>query len=56
MTGSDSRESQGGPRNDPNDADARAKRRRLVLFGLILAAASLFMYASFIVKTAVRGP
>lgn len=40
----------------PDDSKERANRRRLILFGLALGAVSLFMYVSFILKTAVRGP
>ena len=40
----------------PDDSKEKANRRRLALFGLMLLAVSLFMYASFIWKTAVRGP
>lgn len=40
----------------PKDSKEKADRRRLILFGLALAAASLFMYVSFILKTAIRGP
>lgn len=31
-------------------------RKKLVLFALMLLAISAFMYVSFIVKTAVKGP
>lgn len=31
-------------------------RKKLVLFALVLGLAALFMYVSFILKTAVRGP
>lgn len=41
--------------NKPDDEQAKMKRR-LILFALALGALSLFMYVSFIVKTAVRGP
>ena len=44
----------GGSREPPRYD--KAQRRRLVLFGIALAAVSLFMYVSFIVKTAVKGP
>ncbi|MGE3476813.1 MAG: hypothetical protein AB7H70_13515 [Rhodospirillaceae bacterium] len=46
------------PPQDSNNADSRAKakRRRVVLFACLLALVPLFMYVSFIVKTAVRGP
>lgn len=40
----------------PDDSKEKANRRRLILFGLALGAISLFMYVSFILKTAVRGP
>jgi hypothetical protein len=40
---------------DPN-APPPKDRKKLVLFALMLAALSLFMYVSFIVKTAVKGP
>jgi len=40
----------------PDDSKEKANRRRLVVFGLLLFGVSLFMYASFIWKTAVRGP
>lgn len=31
-------------------------KKKLVLFGLLLAGMSLFMYVSFILKTAIKGP
>jgi hypothetical protein len=31
-------------------------KQKLIWFALVLAAMSLFMYVSFIVKTAVKGP
>jgi hypothetical protein len=34
----------------------KSNRRRLIVIGLILASISLFMYVSFILKTAVKGP
>jgi hypothetical protein len=37
------------------DAD-KAKRRKLLWFALALASVSLFMYVSFILKTAIKGP
>jgi len=40
----------------PEDSKQKANRRRLILIGLALAAASLFMYVSFILKTAIKGP
>lgn len=40
----------------PDDSKEKTSRQRLVLFGLFLAGLSLFMYVSFILKTAVRGP
>ncbi len=42
--------------NLPDDSKDKANRRRLILIGLALAAVSLFMYVSFILKTAIRGP
>lgn len=48
-----------GARPGPGGETSAGKapsRRKLVIFGLLLAAVSLFMYVSFIVKTAVRGP
>lgn len=47
------------PPQDSNTADSKsekAKRRRLVLFAFALALVPVFMYVSFIIKTAVRGP
>ncbi len=45
------------PPHDSNaDSDEKAKRRRLVLFACVLALVPLFMYVSFIIKTAVKGP
>lgn len=38
------------------DSNEKAKRRRLALFAFALALVPVFMYVSFIVKTAVRGP
>jgi hypothetical protein len=40
----------------PDDSKEKANRRRLALFGLMLLAVSVFMYVTFIWKTAVRGP
>lgn len=40
----------------PDDSREKAHRRKLVLFGLAMAALSLFMYVSFILKTAIKGP
>ena len=40
----------------PNDSKEKANRRRLMWFGLAAGAASLFMYVSFILKTAIKGP
>jgi hypothetical protein len=40
----------------PGDSKDKANRRRLALIGLGLAALSLFMYVSFILKTAIKGP
>ncbi len=42
--------------SDHADSNEKAKRRRLVLFACALAFVPLFMYVSFIIKTAVRGP
>lgn len=39
-----------------DESKAKAHRRKMILFGIALAAVSLFMYVSFIYKTAVRGP
>jgi hypothetical protein len=36
--------------------DDKAARRKRVLIGLGLLGVSLFMYVSFIVKTAIKGP
>jgi hypothetical protein len=36
--------------------DDKAARRKRILIGVGLAAVSLFMYVSFIVKTAIKGP
>lgn len=46
------------PPHDSNNADSneKAKRRRVVLFAFALALVPVFMYVSFIIKTAVRGP
>jgi len=41
--------------NDPNELTP-AQKKRLWLFGLAVAAVSVFMYVSFIIKTAVKGP
>ncbi len=38
------------PKNPPPD------RKKMILFALMLLGISAFMYVSFIVKTAVRGP
>jgi hypothetical protein len=38
------------PKTPPPD------RKKLILFALMLGAMSLFMYVSFMVKTAVKGP
>jgi hypothetical protein len=38
------------------DSDEKARRRRVVLFAFVLAMVPVFMYVSFIIKTAVRGP
>jgi len=38
---------------DPSDKQQRRKR---ILIALLLAGISLFMYVSFIVKTAIKGP
>jgi hypothetical protein len=40
----------------PDDSKEKANRRRLILIGFALAAISLFMYVSFILKTAIKGP
>ena len=37
----------------PSDQDARRKR---IIVAVILIGISLFMYVSFIIKTAVKGP
>jgi hypothetical protein len=39
-----------------DESKAKANRRKMILFGIALGAVSLFMYISFIYKTAVRGP
>ncbi len=39
----------------PDPSDKQQRRNRIVI-ALILAGISLFMYVSFIVKTAVKGP
>lgn len=41
--------------NHPSKQD-KAQRLRLILFGIAVASLSAFMYVSFIVKTAVKGP
>ncbi|MGE4064700.1 MAG: hypothetical protein AB7E79_15145 [Rhodospirillaceae bacterium] len=44
------------PSDRSEEARQKAARRRAIVVGLILVGISLFMYVSFIVKTAVRGP
>jgi len=39
-----------------NDPERPEKRRQLNLFGLILGGIALFMFVSFILKTAIKGP
>ena len=44
-------------RNEASEeTPVKPSRTKLVLFGLMLAAASLAMYVSFILKTALKGP
>jgi len=42
----------------PQDSppDDKATRRKRIIIALLLAGVSLFMYVSFIIKTAVKGP
>jgi hypothetical protein len=44
------------PESNGYDSKTKANRRRLMLIGVALAAVSLFMYVSFILKTAIKGP
>jgi hypothetical protein len=41
---------------DRNPNPQPPSRKKMVLFALMLGAMSLFMYVSFIIKTAVKGP
>lgn len=41
--------------NQPSQPN-KAQRLRLILFGIAVASVSLFMYVSFILKTAIKGP
>lgn len=42
-------------KNPPPDRE-KPDRKKMVLFALMLVGMSVFMYVSFIVKTAVKGP
>ena len=46
---------QNSDNNQPTSRD-KAQRLRLILFGIAVASVSLFMYVSFILKTAIKGP
>ena len=40
----------------PNPSGDKSARRRGIIIGLVAAGLSLFMYVSFIIKTAIKGP
>ena len=41
----------------PQDpSDEKANRRRGIIIALVAVGLSLFMYVSFIIKTAIKGP
>ena len=50
------RQNPSGDAIDMNQPPPKNSGRKLVWFALLLGAMSLFMYVSFIIKTAVKGP
>lgn len=46
----------GSPVTSQDPSQDKANRRKGIIIGLVAAGISLFMYVSFIIKTAIKGP